>query len=839
MHRRWKFRGIFSFLLMLALVCVPMVGKAMAADLELDGQSGQLCDTATVTFTVSVNNAPNDVSSLGMEISYTPTVFEYVGDTGDFSGTLMEAWSFKQVSNPTPGLLIFGGFTVAGEITTGTSGSLVRLAFNVIGTEDCQLPLNELKDDIAGWETKDGTFTYLLPAITKVEPDKGTKAGGQEVTVTGENFCEDGDVTVTFGGVEATDVSVVSSTEITCKTPAHDPAKVDVVVTNPDGKSAPLTEGYEYLVNLPPVANAGTDQTVFVGDTVTLDGSGSTDVDEDPLTYQWSFSSRPVGSAATLSDSEAVKPTFEVDVFGNYDVQLIVNDDTVDSAPDTVTISTENSKPVANAGTDQTVFVGDTVTLDGSGSTDVDEDPLTYQWSFVSRPGGSAATLSYTTAVNPTFEVDVAGTYVVQLIVNDGTVNSDPDTVTISTENLPPDKPVLSSPTHGEIGISLIPELKTESFSDPDSGDTHAQTEWQISTDPSFSSEFVVLDVTSDSFLTSLTVPEFILDVNTSYYWRAKFYDDHDGPSEWSDFFTFTTITLNETDLNEDGIPDDQEVDETVDLDDDGVPDIDQDDIKCVNTVVGDGQIGVKEGTNVTSIESLSSIDPDTIPDTENKPETLPLGLITFKLTVNNPGDTAEVTVYLSEAAPSDAKWYKYDSINGWQDYSDHATFSSDRKSVTLEFKDGDYGDADGTANGIIVDPSGLGSVTEPVPAPTTGGGGGGGGCFVATVAYGSPMEPHVKVLRQFRDRFLITNSVGKAFVHLSYTYSPLFADFINSHDGLRAAVRIDLMPVVGLSYVALNTTRAEKLAIFFGLIVLTLAMVRILSMSRRRITTG
>ena len=174
----------------------------------------------------------------------------------------------------------------------------------------------------------------------------------------------------------------------------------------------------------------------------------------------------------------------------------------------------------------------------------------------------------------------------------------------------------------------------------------------------------------------------------------------------------------------------------TVDLDGYGIPDKDQpDDIKCANTVVGDAQVAVKQETNVASIDSLMSIDPATIADTQNKPDEMPLGLISFKLAVDNPGDIAQVTVYLSEPAATDAKWYKYDTVNGWQDYSAHATFSGDRNSVVLELKDGDYGDVDGVANGIIVDPSGPGtaSVTAAPPPPS---GGGGGGCFIWVVTF-------------------------------------------------------------------------------------------------------
>src|SRR5262249_15619878 len=129
---------------------------------------------------------------------------------------------------------------------------------------------------------------------------------------------------------------------------------------------------------------------------------------------------------------------FSVDHPGTYTAQLIVNDGTVDGAPATVTITTQNSRPVANAGPDQSVSVHDTVQLDGSKSSDVDGDTLTLRWSFFSKPGGSGATLSAPTTVTPTFIVDLPGTYVVQLIVNDGTVDSTPAMVTITTQNSRP-----------------------------------------------------------------------------------------------------------------------------------------------------------------------------------------------------------------------------------------------------------------------------------------------------------------------------------------------------------------------------------------------------------------
>ena len=81
----------------------------------------------------------------------------------------------------------------------------------------------------------------------------------------------------------------------------------------------------------------------------------------------------------------------------------------------------------------------------------------------------------------------------------------------------------------------------------------------------------------------------------------------------------------------------------------------------------------------------------------------------------------------------------------------------------------------------------------------------GGGGCFIATAAYGSLMAPHVKILRDFRDRFLLGNTVGDSFIRLYCTYSPPMADFIAKHDNLRAMVRLVLLPIVIVTWVTLK----------------------------------
>jgi len=79
------------------------------------------------------------------------------------------------------------------------------------------------------------------------------------------------------------------------------------------------------------------------------------------------------------------------------------------------------------------------------------------------------------------------------------------------------------------------------------------------------------------------------------------------------------------------------------------------------------------------------------------------------------------------------------------------------------------------------------------------------GGCFIATAAYDSPEHSYVRILRDFRDRYLKTNKLGRMFVDLYYEYSPFVANIIGKHKALKVAVRISLRPLVSLSYTMLH----------------------------------
>ncbi len=185
--------------------------------------------------------------------------------------------------------------------------------------------------------------------------------------------------------------------------------------------------------NLPPVANAGPDLEVTVGQATTLTGSG-TDPDGDPLQYAWTLTARPVGSTAALDGAQTATPVLTPDLAGSYELSLVVSDGVLASDPDraVVTAVEGNAAPVAEAGPDLFAATGSTVTLDGSASFDSNGDPLNYAWSFIAVPVGSQVLLDDPTLVRPSFVPDLAGTYELQLVVDDGQEASAPDRVTVT-----------------------------------------------------------------------------------------------------------------------------------------------------------------------------------------------------------------------------------------------------------------------------------------------------------------------------------------------------------------------------------------------------------------------
>jgi hypothetical protein len=194
--------------------------------------------------------------------------------------------------------------------------------------------------------------------------------------------------------------------------------------------------------NMPPTANAGPDQSfdIVSGRTVHLDGTASHD-DNTPaasLGYNWFQISGP---AASLNGTNTATPSFTPTAVGTYIFGLVVTDtgvpplssptpslaagaSTCVPASSCVTVSAFNQPPTAVATASTTIpFVGESVRLDGTQSSDPEGDAISYVWSLTMKPMGSNASLappSSTTTSTTSIVPDVPGTYKVTLTVNDG-----------------------------------------------------------------------------------------------------------------------------------------------------------------------------------------------------------------------------------------------------------------------------------------------------------------------------------------------------------------------------------------------------------------------------------
>ena len=297
------------------------------------------------------------------------------------------------------------------------------------------------------------------------------------------------------------------------------------------------------ITNNPPTVDAGSDQTVAEGGTVTLTGSAA-DADNDDLTYLWSHDSSMdivFGSADSLSTTITAP---QVDAETTVTVTLTASDDD-ESVSDTLTLTITdvpaNSPPTVDAGSDQTVAEGGTVTLTGS-AADADNDDLTYLWSHDSSMDivfGSADSLS-TTITAP--QVDAETTVTVTLTASDDD-ESVSDTLTLTITDVPviippaiqpvPDAPqnLVASSTHNSITLTW------------DQPDDDSITGYKIlSRTPATQNQLSTLVENTGSQGTSYTATD--LDADTRYVFRVMAINES-GESTRSNFVEISTSANN------------------------------------------------------------------------------------------------------------------------------------------------------------------------------------------------------------------------------------------------------------------------------------------------------
>ena len=188
------------------------------------------------------------------------------------------------------------------------------------------------------------------------------------------------------------------------------------------------------------VASITAHATAVPGTLVTLSSEKSSAAFGNPLSYLWTFTSRPTGSGASLSSPAAASTTFVPDIPGNYKVSLTVSQTSPPgTAPGTAEATVHvNNVPLAEIAGPGTDNVGIPVSFSGAGSADPDGQSLTLRWVLVSRPAGSSATLLPTGSDNASLTSDIAGAYEAGLRADDGLDNSALVTKTFTATGVAP-----------------------------------------------------------------------------------------------------------------------------------------------------------------------------------------------------------------------------------------------------------------------------------------------------------------------------------------------------------------------------------------------------------------
>ena len=364
------------------------------------------------------------------------------------------------------------------------------LAPDVAGDYEIQLVVNDGNNDSLA-------DTVLIseqnvPPVANAGPSQTYQVGSNILFNGSRSSDADGDaLTYKWGIVSAPTNSKASLVDATTAQPSITPDisgdYIISLVVNDGLSDSAVSTTILHRSNQVPVANAGRNLSSRVGQLVHLDGTASTDGDGDSIEPRWSIVSKPKSSLAKLGDVHTFHPQLTPDVVGDYVVQLMVYDGQYLSAASTVTVSTSNLPPVANAGVSQIATTGQLIHLDGSNSTDPEGGNLSYQWSVVAIPSGSVATLSDTAVVSPSFTPDTAGDFIFQLVVSDGSLSSAPATVIVTDRDLPP---IARAGNDQSVATSVTATLDGSSSSDPELQPLSYQ--WVLLSSPSGSGTVII-----------------------------------------------------------------------------------------------------------------------------------------------------------------------------------------------------------------------------------------------------------------------------------------------------------------------------------------------------------
>lgn len=475
-------------------------------------------------------------------------------------------------------------------------------------------------------------------------------------------------------------------------------------------------------VNSPPKADAGATQTVNAGQLIYLDGTDSSDPDDNIDRYLWTQSA---GDTVTLSDPTGNRPSFvapEVDANGaTLAFELAVFDTEGLSSNDTCLVNVQSDSGV------------DT---DGDGYNDnIDlfpEDPTEWMDSDADGVGNNSDDDDDGDGMPDNWENQHG---LDPLDADDANLDPDGDGLTNRIESqggTDPNQaetsggwaPSVINPTDGHTDVSItetIIEIDTNGHQDKDA--TIKQTLWQIL---SHDEQTVIFNIISDFHLSKIRIPRMILSPETTYVCRVRCYDSNNQISDWSRTAGFETQKVaNDSDLN--GVPDDREV------------------------IIGSqsqpteslpSNLSLAQKTGIVFVDLISAnehatltsamyVDPTEIEESPDETLPTPFAMVANKV-LTELGEQVTLQIYFNaQQTPDTLRWIKYDAVNGWQDYTQNTQLEENGRAMDVTVQDGGTGDADGVANGTIINLSGPAAIAGQSNGQPSAASGSGGQCFI------------------------------------------------------------------------------------------------------------
>ena len=482
-----------------------------------DGEGASTTVLTTAIITEPVNALPT------AEITAPATADE--GDSVSMSGVN---------SNDPDGSIVSYAWDFEDDGVIDATGVSAATTYATAGTYNIRLTVT----DNAG-ATDDDVHTIVInPVIANVPPTADITAPasadeGVAVTMSGVNSV-DTDGTITLYEWDFEDDGVIDATGVSAATTYATAGTYDIRLTVTDDDGATDDAVHTITINPvigpnnAPVAVIVAPSTATTSVPVTLDGTASTDVEDDaagiPLTYVWDLNTavNSDGLGTALDDIDATGDTVAI-VFpsaGTFEVALTVTDSNGASSQvfHTIVVSTAaNVPPVANAGGPYAGFTFQAVSLDGSASTDVDGTIVLYEWDFETDGVIDASSTSPTA----TAYYSAAATYTLTLTVTDdaGAVNSQATTVEVTDDpsyiDIIANAIASASPTSGEPDLLVqfssdgtvgnVPLAYLWNFGDGDTSTEANPSHWYTD-EGVFTATLTVTDADGDVSTTSITI---------------------------------------------------------------------------------------------------------------------------------------------------------------------------------------------------------------------------------------------------------------------------------------------------------------------------------------------